>query len=265
MKKFLFLVVAALIGCMASAQIVQSTMVRKEKKQRKAVWIVRAGVSMNSFSGDNTARTYPGYNANVSSSFSSKTGYDVSFGYNLPIGKSGVYWGQELGMSTIGTGMKVGFNVEDTDEQKGYWLNTNINSTAHRVKIVPIQFGYKYAINDNIKLDIHVGAFASYNFAKSSKCDYEYGINGNTDVYKESSDYVNDRYENLVNDWDVGLHTGIGVWYEQFNLDICYQRGFNISEGDEYYKHYIDRNSISFYHGYKLKSQSIIVRLGVAF
>lgn len=261
MKKFLFLVVAALIGCTASAQIVQSTMVRKEKKQRKAVWIVRAGVSMNSFSGDNTTSIH----SNVNSSFSSKTGYDVSFGYNLPIGKSGVYWGQELGMSTIGTGMKVGFNVEDTDEQKGYWLNTNINSTAHRVKIVPIQFGYKYAINDNIKLDIHVGAFASYNFAKSSKCDYEYGINGNTDIDKDSYDY---KYEDLVDDWDVGLHTGIGVWYKQFNLDICYQRGFWNSEGREYFTNHRDYykwNYTSFDHDYKLKSQSIIVRLGVAF
>ena len=239
-------------------------MVRKEKKQRKAVWIVRAGVSMNSFSGDNTARSHSNVNSTFSS-FSSKTGYDVSFGYNLPIGKSGVYWGQELGMSTIGTGMKVGFNKEDTDEQKGYWLNTNINSTAHRVKIVPIQFGYKYAINDNIKLDIHVGAFASYNFGKSSKCDYEYGINGNTDVYKYSSEYINDRYENLVTNFDAGLHTGIGVWYKQFNLDICYQRGFVISENDERYNHYIDGNNISFYHDYELKSQSIIVRLGVAF
>ena len=255
MKKFLFLVVATLIGCMASAQIVQSTMVTKEKKQRKVEWILRAGLSIDNFSGD----VVDDYNETciVNSSFGSKTGYDVSIGYNLPIGRSGIYWGQELGMSSMGTDMKLDF------EDGEYVGKGNFSVTAHRAKLVPIQFGYKYKIKDNIKLDAHVGCYVSYNFLRSVKYNYEI-FKGNEIIFQRDHNddgYHDDDYcfRNLIADFDAGIHIGIGVWYKRYNLDICYQPSVKKSYDTTRLHQYFDH----FYHG--AKSQSTIIRLGVSF
>lgn len=52
-------------------------------------------------------------------------------------------------------------------------------------------------------------------------------------------------------DWrryDVGLNAGIGIWYNNFNLDFNFQRGFIEAEKDgEYY------------------TSNFMIRLGIAF
>ena len=254
MKKFLFLVVATLIGCMASAQIVQSTMVTKEKKQRKVEWILRAGLSIDNFSGD----VVDEYNETciVNSSFGSKTGYDVSIGYNLPIGRSGIYWGQELGMSSMGTDMKLDF------EDGEYVGKGNFSVTAHRAKLVPIQFGYKYKIKDNIKLDAHVGYYVSYNFLRSVKYNYEI-VKGN-EIF-QGDRYDDDYFSNLIANFDAGIHIGIGVWYKRYNLDICYQPSVAKSNDDARLRQYFDLDIGDRFFYHMAKSQSIIIRLGVSF
>ena len=225
MKKFLFLVVATLIGCTASAQIVQSTMVTKEKKKRKVEWILRAGFSMNGNCGSDI-------HDNCKSSL--KAGYELSFGYNLPLGQNGFYWGQELGLYSRGVKYTWDYSDYSRDVTK-----CQENYSGHCAKLIPIQFGYKFKVNDNIKIDAHLGGFGSVTFTSSHKEEIFYN-DGTSEVDDDPSGQV-------ARDFDGGIHAGLGVWYKRFNLDLAYQKGF-VGNGSP-----------------KIFNQSFMVRLGVAF
>lgn len=230
MKKFLFLVVAVLIGCTASAQIVQSTMVRKEKKQRKVVWILRAGFSMNGNCG-------PDILSHCESSL--KAGYELSFGYNLPLGQNGFYWGQELGLYSRGVKYTWDYSDDYHSDNTIYQTKSEENYSGHCAKLIPIQFGYKLKVNDNIKIDAHLGGFGSVTFTSSHKEELFYS-DGTSEVDDDPSGQV-------ARDFDGGIHAGLGVWYKRFNLDLAYQKGF-VGNGSS-----------------KIFNQSFMVRLGVAF
>lgn len=185
MKKILVLAVLVFIGISASSQVRYSRIMAEKKSN--TVWYLRAGAGFNSLGGDVSDAS--GYEV------SGKTGYEVAFGFNKGIGKSGAYWGMELGLSNRG------FKI-DREDNGGYF-----EYTGHNVKFVPLMFGYKFSLTEDLKLDAHLGGYVSYDFTGSE--DYESLY---SDIFPE--------------ELDAGLQVGVGVWYKRVNLDLTYQRGF---------------------------------------
>lgn len=224
MKKFLVLAVLALIGISASAQVRYSrTMVEKKSN---TTWYLRAGAGFNSLVGD-----YTEYYDDED--YSSAVGYEFALGFNRNFGKSNVYWGMELGLAGRGYKWECEDSWDETVEKR--------NVIGHNVKCVPFAIGYKYGITDDLKLDAHLGAFLSYDFAYTVDTnDYEY----------EVGDYE------LRNGADAGLQVGIGVWYKRVNLDLTYQRGF--VEATHYYDYSDDKDI----NGY---ISTFMIRLGFSF
>lgn len=156
MKKFFVMLAVALMAASASAQVVTSRTYVKSKKS--TVWYARVGMSINNFAGggefvDEIKKD------GADASFGSRIGATIDFGFHRPIGGSGIYWGMELGIGSRG------FSYEENDNEPGYESSTEYNVSTWNVKYSPFTFGYKYSFTDDFKLDGHVGAFVSYDFA----------------------------------------------------------------------------------------------------
>lgn len=215
MKKLIIMAVACVMGLSASAQILTSRTFTERKST--TIRYIRVGGSFNNVTGDISKDN---------DALGSKLGYDVAFGFQKNFGQSAAYWGMELGVGTRG------YSAEEGDYEESVIF--------HSAKWSPFTFGYKYALNDDIKIDGHLGAFVSYDFAGKGKYKNEYD--------EEDIDFsdLKDYYKQI----DAGLQVGVGVWYKRFNLDLTYQRGF------------IDANDDS---DYSIFSSNFMVRLGVAF
>lgn len=207
-KSILIIAVAFLTTISASSQIVTSRTLVKSKTE--TMWYARAGVSIN------TLALSP---SDFSDKFSvgSKAAFALDLGFQRNIGKSGVYWGMELGLSSRGASFGISDEYKDEydkDELDSY----KASYSAWGLKFSPFTIGYKYSITDDIKIDGHLGGFVSYDFSKKFK-----GDNVDDDIF--------DDYQNF----DAGLQVGIGVWWKKFNLDFMYQRGF-IDNNIQYYR-----------------------------
>lgn len=216
----------------ASAQMLTSRTYTKAKNP--TLWYARLGASFNNVAGLGDAE----YDADgLESSFGTKTGFVVDFGFQKPIGKAGLYWGMELGLGN--RGYSYSHNMDGGGE---------FSLLAWNVTYSPFTFGYKYSITDNLKIDAHIGAFLSYDFAHglSAKENGE-KLDPDWDKFKDGTNY---------NEFDGGLQLGIGVWFSRFNLDVTWQRGF--SPLAEYEK-------IDSYDYVTGNSSNIMLRLGVAF
>lgn len=232
MKKLLLIAVVALVGMSASAQVKYNRTFAAKKSN--TMWYVRAGLNMNSLSLDDGDFE----SQNSSYETSGKTGFNLDFGFNKGFGKSNAYWGMELGVSSRGG------KIEEFSGYKGYddngnefmeWVkNGEYSFTGYNVKFVPLMFGYKYPVTEDIKIDGHIGGFVSYDFTTSEDEEDMY------DVYSDS-------------DVDAGLQVGVGVWYKRVNLDLMYQKGF------------IKSHTVSYYDEMTAKNSAIVIRLGVAF
>ena len=88
-------------------------------------------------------------------------------------------------------------------------------------------------------IDPHVGVFASYDYTSKMKED------GESISWGDYADYMEVDY----NHFDAGMNIGVGVWYDRFNLDLTYQRGFidAFSDADGF------------------KTSNFMIRLGIAF
>lgn len=229
MKKFLLLAVMAIAGLSANAQLVRGTTF--VKKESNTTWFLRAGMSMNNAAGKATEM----YNAGT------KIGYDVSTGFQKPIANSNMYWGMEFGLGTRGA----------KGHYDDYGARSDMSLLAHNVKISPVTFGYKFNLTDNLKLDGHLGAFVSYDYIGTGKEDYT-----DSDISESESSSIYDLES--YNGFDAGLQVGVGVWFNRFNLDFTYQRGFmNVSDDDDL----VDDND----NQLKVFSSNFMIRLGVAF
>lgn len=212
MKKILSFIVAFVLCAGAQAQIVSSRSVGiKTEKARpsETIWFLRAGLNVMNFAGDGA----DGCNSNI--------GYNATIGYQKPLGSAGGYWGMEAGLGSRG------FKVDD------------VKSIAHNIQFSPFTFGWKFEVADNLKIDAHVGAFASYDYTSKMK------ENGESISWGEYADFLEVDY----NHFDAGMNLGVGVWYDRFNLDFTYQRGF------------ID--AFSDFDG--INTSNFMIRLGVAF
>lgn len=240
MKKYLLLLCAALIGFTTSAQVLTSRSYNKEKKA--TTWFVRVGPSFNNIAGANGLKFDNDYSK---CTLGTNTGAAFDLGFNKPIGGAGLYWGMELGVGSRG------FSISYTDYVDEESTKSKI--TTWNVKYSPFIFGYKYSLTDDLKLDAHLGIFASYDFTHKFSTVESNGDKFTEEWYEYTDDFGYD-------DLDAGLGLGIGVWYKRFNIDLTWQRGFtNLGSGDYYdYK----TNEHKDFTG---SSSNLILRVGVAF
>lgn len=220
MKKFFVMLFVALMAAGASAQVVTSRTYVKSKKA--TTWYARLGVSFDNVAGGNdlVKQAEEDY-SNAEPSIGSKAGMDIDFGFQRPMGNSGLYWGMELGIGTRGGSVKEKwsayedeYDYEPGGENKGHIMTWNL-------KYSPFTFGYKYTLTDDWKLDAHLGAYLSYDFAGGTK----YSWSDEDEDEKLSFSEIKDE------DWDfqcfdAGMQIGIGAWWKKINLDFTYQRGF---------------------------------------
>lgn len=247
MKKLLLIVATAFMAISASAQVMSSYSYSKSKTS--TVWYARLGVSFNNIAGAGEAISLANeYSTDEAYSLGSKAGMDIDFGFQRPISNFGLYWGMELGIGTRGFSTKyTEKDAYDGDyESKGSML-------AWNVKYSPFTFGYKYSLTDDVKLDAHIGAFVSYDFA-GKKISYS---DNDGDKWEATTEDLEDDYDYLA--FDAGMQIGVGVWYKRLNLDLTYQRGFVPAAKIYYYDK--DANSVE----KSLHSSNFMIRLGVAF
>ena len=212
MKKVL-LIVAALSFCIGTqAQIVssRSSIVKTERQPSSTQWFLRAGLNVMNFSGDGAE----GCKSNI--------GYNAMVGYQKPLGTLRGYWGMEFGLGS-----------------RGFKDDGDTKCIAHNVQYSPFTFGWKFGVADNIKIDPHLGVYASYDYTSKMKED------GESISWGDFADYLDVDYHH----YDVGMNIGVGVWYDRFNLDLTYQHGF------------ID--TFSDFEG--IKTSNFMIRLGIAF
>lgn len=209
MRKLFLLVAAALFGVAAQAQIVSSRSVSINSEPSETVWLTRVGINFMNMAGSGAE------------GLDGKVGYNFNVEFNKPIGGLGAYWGMNLGLGSRG------------------FKTDYLKSVAHNVQYSPFTFGWKIGVADNIRIDPHVGVYASYDFSSKMK------ENGESISWGDYADYLEVDYHG----YDVGLNAGIGVWYDRYNLDLCYQRGF------------VD--AFSDFDG--LKTSNFMIRLGIAF
>lgn len=89
---------------------------------------------------------------------------------------------------------------------------------AHNIQI-PVTIGYKYDLGSGIALDGRIGGFFSADIAgKSTSTGSLAGVGSSTDTK------IGDI--NGYKRCDGGLIIGVGLWYQNVNLDFAYQRGF---------------------------------------
>lgn len=189
MKKFLFILVAAFVSSTVGAQVVTSTTYKKNKA--KTVWYVKAGMNIANVSVDEGE----GPDALV--------GYNVGIAFDRPIGGSGAFWSSGLQLATKGFKFKY--------DEGGYDYELKLN--ANKLEL-PLTFGYKYGINDDLAVDARLGGFVNYDlFGK---------LKAKEDGDEESIDLGD------IEDYDrfgAGIQFGLGVWYQHFNLNISFQKG----------------------------------------
>lgn len=247
MKKLLLMAVTAFMAVSASSQVMTSYSYTSSKTP--TLWYARLGVSFNNVAGagDFVEAEMEG---DGSSSLGCRAGMDIDFGFQRPMGNFGLYWGMELGIGTRGGAVK--YDYDDGGYEKGH-------ITTWNVKYSPFTFGYKYSVTDDIKLDVHLGAYVSYDF--SGKAVWSWDEDGEEET--PISDLKDSEWD--FQPFDAGIQFGIGVWWKRFNLDFTYQRGFvpAAKNGFGYYDpttwdydHYED---VNFY------SSNFMIRLGVAF
>ena len=202
----------------------------------KTVWIIRAGASFSGASGDGIDAQEDAWEKNKwSGSFGRAFGGSLSIGFNKTFGSSPVYWGMDLGVVMRGYKTDASWNYGASSSISGGYdshkKSEKTTLTAYGAQLSPINIGYKYVINEQMALDVHVGGFASYDFAgnlKSEAYDHVYitGKYGTNDKTTEDSNSTKigdiDNYRN----YDFGVLGGIGFWYGHFNVDFSYQRGF---------------------------------------
>lgn len=179
--------------------------------------IVRGGFATNQFVGDDyeDSEMNPGYN--------------VGLELNNYI-KNGLYWNTGLLFGSRG------YKYTDGDRNANY----SYKFRAHNLQI-PITIGYKYDLGSGFALDGRIGGFFSADLG--GKLKTEATVAGRS-VSSETK--IGDM--NGYHRCDGGLLIGVGIWYQNINLDFAYQRGF----ADR--TKYADGNASNF-----------LIRLGYAF
>lgn len=219
MKKVWSLILAMMLCSGVQAQIVSSRSVSIKtapSHPSEIQWFLRGGLNIMGFSGDGAE------------DLGTKMGYSLMYGFHKPVGSIGTYWGMDFGLGSRG------YKESDGDYEESL--------TAHNIQLSPFTFGWKYGITDAFQLDIHAGVFASVDYTGKMKFK---------DGKEEESFSMGDWEDELEMEWnrfDAGLNVGVGVWYDRFNLDFAYQRGFIevAKESDSYARNFMIRLGVAF-------------------
>lgn len=227
MKKFLLIAALAVFGLSTSAANLRVSRTFSEKKSN-TTWILRAGAN---FAGISQSACD---DHETNDDYGKKTGYDVAISFQKPLSDFGMFWGMELGLGTRG------YSYDESNEYASY----EESILAHNVRFSPFTFGYAYSINDNMKVDAHLGGWVSYDFAGTYKWEKSYGNKTEEDDCSigDLEDYT---------EIDAGVTFGVGFWYNRFNIDLSWQRGF-VSMFD-------------YECDCKMSTNNLMLRVGVAF
>lgn len=206
------LALACILMLGAQAQIVSSRSVTIKKAEKTTTNYLRVGVGFMNV-----------HDSEAGESADSKIGYNVTWGIQKPLTDFDLYYDFDLGLGS-----------------RGYKYDSDDSFIAHNIQVAPINIGWKPTLTGDLKFDIHLGVYAS--------CDYA----GRYKTYNDNSfslgDFIDilDEEDITYKRFDVGLNAGLGLWYDRFNLDLTYQAG-----------------CIEMVPG--VKSHNILLRLGVAF
>lgn len=188
MKKFLF----------TMATILTLSSISTYAQNHTTELMIRGGFATNQFIGDD-------YEAD---GFGVNPGYNVGLEINNFFHKS-VYWNTGLLFGSRG------YKYESAANSKNKIVN---RLRAHNFQI-PLTVGYRFDLGDGLALDGRIGGFFSTDMAANFKTTTT--LMGHEKTHKEK---ITDWDHN--NRCDGGLLIGIGLWYNNINLDFAYQRGF---------------------------------------
>lgn len=195
----------------SSSRIVTTT---RTTTPSNKIHYVRLGLNFMHYVGDGVEESGDG-----------KLGYDLTFGFQKPVGPHGLYWGMEYGLGSRG----------DKYSEDGY----KDSYMCHNIHFSPFQIGFKYNISGKWSVDPHLGVFVSADYTGKHKWEFDF-----YKEHKEESESMGDWED--YNRVDVGMRVGAGVWYGRFNLDLTWQRGFLDSFDD-------------------VQSSNLMLRFGLAF
>ena len=238
MKKTLITICTCVLALSAQAQILK---LPDGFISGKTVWMLRFGGSINNVTGDlddyrqSWEDGKPNKKWNCSGDFNSAMGGNISLGFNKSFGSGPIYWGMEIGVGMRGYKTEVNYAYGSSSTISGGYDSHTMKESgelnAYHAQFSPISIGYRYVINESMAVDIHVGGFASYDFAGELKSESEdhiyitskYG-NNTKNTYTDNSTKIGDLDD--YRKYDFGVIGGIGFWYGHLNLDLGYQRGF---------------------------------------
>ena len=163
-------------------------------------------------------------------------GANLSIGFNKSFGHSPLYWGMELGAGMRGYKTEATKKGNASVQSAGNWklsstTTDEVSLNAFNAHFTPIMIGYKFVLNDNFALDIHIGGYGSYDFAGDLKSEHHSRIyttsqHGGSNQSKDESNSAKISDIDNYNNYDFGVVAGAGIWFGHFNLDIIWQRGF---------------------------------------
>ena len=207
MKKFILSLLVAFCGMSANAQIVSSTSrsVSYTKHEKTTTWYGKVGLNVNGLVGKGASDM----------DAKARAGYDLNFGFQKPMGRAGLYWGMEFGLTSRGFKQSVsGGNASVTEKE-----------LRHDVIFSPFTFGFRKNLVGDLDIDAHVGYFLSCDYTGKDKITAKVGSQKATES-TSMSDWDN------YNRFDTGLKFGVGLWYKRYNLDLSYRQGFVNMWGD---------------------------------
>ena len=247
MKKVIFFVLMSLVGIATQAQGVLNL---PDFNSGKVVWFIRAGASLSSVTGSGVSNQENTWRKNsYSGNFSMQFGGNIMIGFNKSFGKSPVYWGMELGAAMRGYKTEAekssSGSVPSAGNYRSYSRTTDTNElNAFNAQLSPINIGYKYLFNDMLAVEVHVGGFASYDFAGELKTRHTYNMTS-TSQHGSGSQSKDESGSTKIGDidgyrhHDFGVIAGAGVWVGHINLDFTWQRGFvSLNKGDNDFFNY---------------------------
>ena len=205
MKKVLWLIVC-LMTITLSVNAQSSPM--EKISDGKSVFHVHFGVGTSGITGDYTD------NMTCKNVFVQS----ASVGVYVPLGVvDNLYFGGAIGYGSRG----------HKDEFSLLGISSyGMTFTANYIQLSP-SIGYISKVNDNIFLDLHLGAYYSSDLSHEFK---GYVGSGMADEVGLKS------YEDKYNKDDIGVVGGVGVWYKNFGVDLSFSRGFKslYNGGDAY-------------------------------
>lgn len=271
-KKNIAILILAVMPLSAASQSKARVLQLPDFRGKKAVWVIRAGAGFNKAVGSNKETQQEDWdNGDWDGSFKSSTGYDFTIGFSKSFGGSPLYWGMEVGLSTRGYKTSATWEKSLSSSVSGgtdyHGKFQDVTLLCHMVKFSPFMIGYRYEFLGNMAADIHLGAYASYDYAGKNTVDYTDHI-VSTSKYGNRNDKTTTSTETKLNDldgmrkYDAGMTLGVGYWFGRFNIDFTWQRGFISMNDDGDQKVKIGKNSRE--KG-NLYANSFQLKLGYAF